>query len=475
MVAGRLHCKHRRTHREPHRVVSLADAEFKYAAGKAQVEGSVRGRGDEFNGQLLVSGSNLTWRNAPIETLHAAVKLNGKEINIANIELVNGDDYLRGRGLVKLTQPPVYWGELRLAAEDLATYRAFLEKPVLPEPLAGGAIIDWTGEASKDGYSGKFSARLRKVRSLGAMAQQFHPINADLEASYSANSMEFTRLILSDDDSSFTANVAVGGKAMHLQNLRFTHQGTVQLEGDALLPLDVWQQWPNVSPTKLLNEEVVSRVQLTARKFQIGEAALLTGFNFPIAGELDGMLTMDGTIKALKLGGSLTLSGGRIPLGWSGELLTDCTGQIAFKDNTVVLEKFNGRHTIGDVELGGTLALTDVFRSDPGADPKEPKGDGAAVWRSQPAPARRPGCLSGDHPRFTGEWRPQWSGGQGPGADRRLLTGYGSRCQGFVGRRRSFAHSRQSSLFLHEPWAAWTFELTAFTLDTLKLTNNPVK
>src|SRR4029453_7968296 len=136
---------------------------------------------------------------------------------------------------------------------------------------AGGAIIDWTGEASKDGYSGKFSARLRKVRSLGAMAQQFHPINADLEASYSANSMEFTRLILSDDDSSFTTNVADGGKAIKPQDLRFPHQGTVQLEGDALLPLDVWQQWPNVSPTKLLNKKVVSGVQFQAGMFQVVE------------------------------------------------------------------------------------------------------------------------------------------------------------------------------------------------------------
>jgi hypothetical protein len=451
---------------------ALLMPEFKYAAGKAQVEGSVRGRGDEFNGQLLVSGSNLTWRNAPIETLHAAVKLNGKEINIANIELVNGDDYLRGRGLVKLTQPPVYWGELRLAAEDLATYRAFLEKPILPEPLAGGAIIDWTGEASKDGYSGKFSARLRKVRSLGAMAQQFHPINAELEASYSANSMEFTRLILSDDDSSFTANVAVGGKAMHLQNLRFTHKGTVQLEGDALLPLDVWQQWPNVSPTKLINEEVVSRVQLTARKFQIGEAALLTGFNFPIAGELDGILTMDGTIKALKLGGGLTLSVGRIPLGWSGESLTDCTGQIAFKDNTVVLEKFNGRHTFGDVELGGTFAFTDVFDPTLALTLKSPRATvplfGAAQLGQPDAPAVSAAIIL--DLQVNGPLSGAFVKGQGQIVDCSLDTVPDAKALWAEG---EVLRIPPVFSFLHEPWAAWTFELTAFTLDTLKLTNNP--
>jgi len=449
---------------------ALLMPEFKYAAGKAQVEGSVRGRGEEFNGQLLVSGSKLTWRNAPIETLHAAVKLNGKEINIANVELVNGDDYLRGRGLVKLTQPPVYWGEMRLAAEDLAAYRAFLEKPVLPEPLAGGAIIDWTGEGSKEGSSGKFSARLRKVRSLGAMAQQLHPINADLEASYSPGSMEFTRLVLSDDDSWFTANVTVGGKAMHLQNLKFAHQGTVQLEGDALLPLDVWQQWPNVSLSQLLNDEVNSRIQLTARQLRLGEAALLTGWKFPIGGVLDGELTIDGTIKALKLGGALTLAEGQFPLGWTGDALSDCSGQFAFRDNTVTFEKFTGRHNFGEVQLWGTVALTNVFDPTLALTLKSPRAT-VPVFRT------RNGRISEGLPitvssildlQISGPLGAATVNGQaqivdcvlGPPDLKELWN-----TNGVVQVPPAFSLAAA-------PWSTWTFEISSFTLDTLKLTNN---
>jgi hypothetical protein len=444
---------------------ALLMPEFKYAAGKAQVEGSVRGRGEEFNGQLLVSGSKLTWRNAPIETLHAAVKLNGREINIANVELVNGDDYLRGRGLVRLTEPPVYWGELRLAAEDLATYRAFLEKPVLPEPLAGGAIVDWTGEASKAGYSGKFTARLRKVRSLGAMAQLLHPINLDLEGSYAPGSMEFTRLVLSDDDSYFTANVAVGGKAMHLQNLQFTHAGEVQLEGDALLPMDVWQQWPNVSLTKLLNDEVISRVHLTAHKLQLTEAALLTGWKFPVAGVLDGTLTVDGTVNKLKLGGGLTLTEGRFPLGWNGESLTDCTGQVSFKENAVVFEKFAAHHTCGELQIGGMVTLGNLF--DPtlaltlrsaratapifgmsslsAAGTLDLQIDGPASGAVVKGNAQVLECGLGGIPDVTGFWH--------PGEALRIPPVFS---------------------FSTQPWSSWSFDVSALSQGELRLSgNNP--
>lgn len=335
--------------------------EFKFAAGRATIEGSIRGRGEEFNGQLLVSGSKLTWRNAPIETLHAAVKLSGKEVQIAKIELVNGDDYLRGRGLVRFSQPPVYWGELRLAVEDLKTYAAFLQKPVLPEPLAGGAIIDWTGEGSREGNSGKFFARLRKVRTFGALAEQLHPINADIEATYQSEAMQFSRFTLSDDNSVFTANIAVGGKALHVQDIRFLYRGATQLEGNALLPLDVWQKWPDVSFAQLLAPEVATRVQLTARKLDLASAARLTGWKSPLAGTVDGTFSADGPAKALKLGGALTLKDARVPLSWNGDVLDAVNAQLAFRDDVLALEQFSGRHRTGDVQLGGTVQFQNLL------------------------------------------------------------------------------------------------------------------
>ena len=44
------------------------------------------------------------------------------------------------------------------------------------------------------------------------------------------------------------------------------------LRSDALLPLDVWQKWPDVSFAQTLSPEVVSHVQLTARQLDLAAA-----------------------------------------------------------------------------------------------------------------------------------------------------------------------------------------------------------
>jgi hypothetical protein len=441
--------------------------EFKYAAGKAQIEGSVRGRGEQFNGQLLVSGSNITWRNAPIETLHAAIKLNGNEINFANVELVNKDDYLRGRGLVKLTTPAVYWGELRVAVDDLTNYAAFLQKPVLPEPLAGGAIIDWTGEGSKEGYSGKFLARLRKVRSLGATAQLLHPINAELEATYSPGMMQFSQFSLSDDDSSFTANVAVGGKALNIQKIRLTHHGVVQLEGDALLPLDVWQQWPNVSVEKLLTPDVVSRVALTAHKLDLQEASLLTGWKFPIGGTLDGTLTADGSINALKLGGAITLDKGRIPLGWTGDVISDTSAQISFHDDSLVVDRLSGKHAFGEIQLGGQVHLSNVL--DPALDLtlRSPKLT-APIFKSVAPGAASVSAISNVNLTIAGPL----SSSSVKGAA--SLSGLSLGGVPDIGALWTEDHLQVPRIFSFPsaPWSGWQFDLACKTNAPIKLADN---
>ena len=334
--------------------------EFKYAAGKVSIDGHVRGRGEDWDGQLLLEGSNLTWRNAPIETAHAAVKIGGKELRVARIELVNGDDYLRGNGVVNLFGPTQYWGELRVAVEDLAVYAAFLQKPVLPEPLAGGAIVDWTGEGSGRGHSGRFAARLRKVRSLGALAQQLHPINAALEGTYAPGSMEFSNFSLSDDDSSFTARVTVGHQALNLAGIRLRKKDQLWLEGDALLPFDVWQQWPNVSLAQLLTDDVVSRVNLKANALDLAQASQLSGWKFPIAGVVHGQLAAEGPISKLKLDGQLTLTKGTVPLGWNGNLLSEVDAQFSFAQSNVQIGKFTAHHAFGDLAIGGAVELSDL-------------------------------------------------------------------------------------------------------------------
>lgn len=332
--------------------------EFKFAAGKATIDGAVRGRNQQFDGQLIVAGSDLTWRNAPIDDLHATLKLNGNELQLANLAIFNDGDYVRGRGVVNILGDKQYWGELRASIDDLGRYAAILQKPIVPEPMAGGAIINWSGEGSAKGHTGKFFARLRKLRSLGASAARLHPINAELEGTYAPGSMLFSQFALADDESSFTANVAVGNKALTLQGIRFLRGKTLELEGDALLPLDVWKTWPNTSLETLLDDTTVGRLTLTAHGLDLHAFAQLSGFVFPLEGLVRGKISAEGPLGAIKSSGQFALSKATIPLGWTGLLLSGVEGAATLDGQTLTLAKFGGRHPAGDFNVTGTIDFT---------------------------------------------------------------------------------------------------------------------
>ena len=339
---------------------ALLMPEFRFAAGRATIRGSVRGKDQKFDGQLVISGSQLRWRNAPLEKLDASIVLNGNEYQISNVSVRNGADYLSGSGVVNIVGEKQYWGELHASVQDLAKYAAILQQPIVPEPLAGGAFIDWDGEGSARGHSGKFLARLRKIRSLGASAALLHPINADFEGSYSHGGMAFSTFALSDDESSFTAHVGVVDKAVSLQGMRLMHGQSLWLEGDALLPLDLWNAWPNTSLATLLDDHTVGKLNVTAYDLSLHETAQLTGLQFPIEGVIRGNVTAEGPLGALKTGGALTLSKARLPLGWSGDALTGVEGAASFDGQIMRIEKLAGQHPTGDFSATGEMDFTNL-------------------------------------------------------------------------------------------------------------------
>ncbi len=334
--------------------------EFKYVAGKGTIDGSVRGKDQQFHGQIIVSGSHLTWRSAPVEELHATLKLNGNELQLTNLSIFNDGDYVRGRGVVNILGDKQYWGELRASIDELGRYSALLQKPIVPEPLAGGATIDWTGEGSAKGHTAKFMARLRKLRSLGASSALLHPINADFEGTYQPGAVLFSNFVLSDDHSSFTANVSVGNKALSLQNIRFQRGPAVQLEGDALLPLDVWQAWPNTNLATLLNDTTVSKVHLKVNDLDLRAASQLTGWSFPIEGTARGEIIAEGALGAIVSRGGLSLTKAQIPVGWTGLLLREVNAEAALEGQKLAVKSFAGRHPGGDLQLAGEIDFTNL-------------------------------------------------------------------------------------------------------------------
>jgi hypothetical protein len=135
------------------------------------------------------------------------------------------------------------------------------------------------------------------------------------------------------------------------------HRGQTCLQGDAFLPLDLWQRWPDVNLAHLLNDETVGRVRLEATNLDLLATSRLTGVQWPLAGKVTGTLSADGALGALKLGGAVQLLQGSLPLDWQGHTVRDVGARFVLDGNQVRLEKATGHHANGDFTIAGSLDL----------------------------------------------------------------------------------------------------------------------
>src|SRR5205085_8194303 len=144
--------------------MALLGKNLENMAGKAAIDGSVRGQNSSFAGQLIVSGSQLWYGSAPLDELHASIKLEGDKWRFTNLEFVHGDDYFRGNGVVE----PVfgdslvvksYAGRLRTSVANLSLYWPLLEPFV--SWCEGGLVLDWSGESAQNASTGFVHAQLK--------------------------------------------------------------------------------------------------------------------------------------------------------------------------------------------------------------------------------------------------------------------------------------------------------------------------
>lgn len=382
--------------------------EFKYAAGQLFVRGSVSGSGAQkdrpakFEGQMIVSGNGLKWRTAPIENLHAAILFQERELQIISAQLLHGDDFLRGSGRVSLGDGS-YSGEWRLSARDLGEYKAMLSPHLLPVPLGGGVDATWAGKGGEGTHGGNFTARLNRFRLLGPGGTL--PLDSEFTGAYHKGEVQIENLRLAENGTVLTAGIGIGPGAVNVRNLRVVNKDRLWLQGDALLPLDLWQKWPDVNLAHLLNDKTVSRAHLEATDADLRMVSRLTGVDWPLAGTVTGTVDVDGPLAALRLTGTAQLARGSIPLDWQGHMVRDVDASLAFDGAAIRLEKAAGKFVNGDFTVAGRLDL---------ATPRSPTmtAEGTGSYQSAPfafsvkGPAARPEIATQGNSPFVGTSSP---------------------------------------------------------------------
>lgn len=325
--------------------------------GKLNVDGSVRGENEQFSGQLIATGSHLSYRGAPLDSLQAAFKLDGNELQVINFELLHDEDYLRGKGVINILGNRQYAGELKAAIGDLTIYSSLLQPPIAPQPLGGSLNVDWSGDGTEMAHSGAVHAVFKQLRPFGTpAAKDFHPLNADLDGTYSPGNIFLKQCNVSDADTQFSAQVAVAPDSLHLQSIQLKHGKQTWLQGDALLPINVWSAWPH----PVVKADGPARVKLHAEGLQLRQALLLTGRDLPLDAAIDFDANGEGPLTAIGFTGRLKAS--NLPLrlfpSFKANVDTDCRVEGSYRAASL-----SGTVKINHTSFNGLLDLNAVMES----------------------------------------------------------------------------------------------------------------
>lgn len=318
--------------------------EFKYTAGRMSIDGSVRGKSKDFHGAIICSGSSITWHNAPIEDLRAALRFNGNELNISNLELLNKDDFFRGSGVVNILGERQYWGDFRASIADLAAYSSLMEDAFFPGKVAGGAALQWKGEGGAKGHSGQFTGQFTKLKSLGVTGKAPqptpHPVNAEVQGTYAKGVAELSRLVISDAAASFSTAATIKTDGFSLHSIRLLQGDTVSMEGEMTVPMDLWKAWKTRSWNNLFVDHAPLNAHLTATRLSFADATALTGWNWPVKGTVTGKIQYEGRLGALASSSQISLAEGSLALRNSDKKLAAIYAEVRTEGNILYIDHF---------------------------------------------------------------------------------------------------------------------------------------
>ncbi len=331
--------------------------EFKYTAGALTVDGAVRSQGGLLGGALIVTGSKLKWRNAPIEELNAAVKLDGNDIRILNAELVNRADLIRAKGVVHIGDAWWYQGEFRTAVGNLGNYADLLQPPLAPEPYAGELYVEWNGQGTTGAHEGRMSGRFEGLHPVKPRGNWPRPLHGDFLGKYGKGAIELESFTVGDDRVSLQSRLVVGKTGGRLEGLQFKQGSRVTAEGDFSIPESVWKAWPTLDWFKLLKADLPLEMRLRLDHLDLVELGRLPGMPAGVKGELTGDWESHGSLGNLTGKGAVAVQKMVLPVGEG--LLSEVAANVEWKGRALEAQKLTWTSASGRYEGTGGLEWKD--------------------------------------------------------------------------------------------------------------------
>jgi hypothetical protein len=266
-------------------------------AGRLSASGNVSAREGKLGGQLSVSGTSLLLFGSPIESLEAKLGLEESRVSITQFELRQTGDFFHGEGTFALSGDHTYNGAFQTSVAEIANYRGFIPRDVLPGTIKGSLVAEWKGRGTALSGSGTFQASGRNLQFAGG---PLVPFDVEMQADYSPDNIFFRQFHFWNQHADLSAFVNVTRDYFQLQELQLNLNNRPRLHGNVFLPVSVRKLRETASWLAALGPDPFFDLDLNLDALDFAEFAAAVKTKPDLSGQATGSLQLSGTPVSLQ-------------------------------------------------------------------------------------------------------------------------------------------------------------------------------
>jgi hypothetical protein len=201
----------------------VADSPNKIS-GPLQSQAQIQWKQETANGQMWVSGSNLSMRDLVFRQLSTQCSVSNNVIYLNDCTAVLNDaDFVNATGTFNLRAPHRYSGRISASVANLSTFQPLLRASGNQNELAGSVRLDWEGSGNAETFkdSGALKFELQKGRYGNLQSLQ-----ANIDASYSPEGFDIPIMFFASSNMDFHAIAQAKGDTLEIDKIQLDQVGT---------------------------------------------------------------------------------------------------------------------------------------------------------------------------------------------------------------------------------------------------------
>jgi TamB, inner membrane protein subunit of TAM complex len=263
-------------------------------SGPLQVTAQIEWKEEVANGNVSISGSNLTMHDLVFRQLNAQCPVSNNVIYLKDCSaILNDTDFINATGSLNLKQPHQYNGRVSARVANLSTLEPLLRASGNENELAGSFSLDWEGNGNAQIV--KNSGKLKLVLDKGRYGN-LQSVQANIDASYSPEGLDVPIIFFATNNMDFQAIAQAKGETLEISKIQLD-QGRAKFASGYISVPFVWGNLGTSSPVVPSNGKVTATFQ--SENLNIRKVFEDIGVKPMASGTLNAKLDAKGTVADL--------------------------------------------------------------------------------------------------------------------------------------------------------------------------------